>query len=393
MSIHKFLDDLEEKSKKGGPLYRFRPLIEAGDTLFRSPNNRTTQGPHIRDNVSLKRMMTIVVLSLFPCVFFGIYNTGLQKCTALGITPDFALCMWEGLVVFLPLLIVSYAVGGFWEVLFSIIREHDINEGFFVTGLLIPLILPPTTPLWQVAIGVSFGVVLGKEVFGGTGMNIVNPALTTRAFLFFAYPAQMSGDKVWVNVDMVKDKLIDGFTGATPLGVAYGGKAEGVVEVLTNAGITLKSLIIGTVSGSFGETSVIACLLGAAVLLITGVASWRIMVSMVVGGALMAMLVQAFAGPESSGLMGLPFYYHLAMGGFAFGAVFMITDPVSAAGTNVGKYIYGFLAGALAIIIRALNPAYPEGVMLAILFMNIFAPLIDYYVVQSNIKRRLKRAQ
>jgi Na+-transporting NADH:ubiquinone oxidoreductase subunit B len=296
--------------------------------------------------------------------------------------------------VFLPLLIVSYAVGAFWEVLFSIVRGHDINEGYFVTGLLIPLTLPPTTPLWQVAIGVSFGVVIGKEVFGGTGMNIVNPALTTRAFLFFAYPADMSGDKVWIAINTAKDKVIDGFSGATPLGIAYGQKAgDNVVQLLNSTGITFKSAFLGAIPGSVGETSALACLMGAAILLITGVASWRIMVSMVLGGALMAILLQAVSGPESPALMALPFYYQLTLGGFAFGAVFMITDPVSATSTDLGKYIYGFLAGVLAIIIRALNPAYPEGVMLAILFMNIFAPVIDYYIVQANIKRRLKRAQ
>jgi Na+-transporting NADH:ubiquinone oxidoreductase subunit B len=339
-------------------------------------------------------MMTIVVVALIPCILFGIYNTGFQRMMALGLTPDFWSCIWSGLIVFLPLLIVSYAVGGFWEVLFSIVRGHDINEGFFVTGLLIPLTLPPTTPLWQVAIGVSFGVVIGKEVFGGTGMNIVNPALTTRAFLFFAYPADMSGDKVWIAINTAKEKVVDGFSGATPLGIAYGQKAgDNVVQLLNSSGITFKSAFLGAIPGSVGETSALACLVGAAILLITGVGSWRIMVSMVLGGALMAILLQAVSGPESPALMALPFYYQLTLGGFAFGAVFMITDPVSATSTDLGKTIYGFLAGVLAIIIRALNPAYPEGVMLAILFMNIFAPVIDYYIVQANIKRRLKRAQ
>jgi Na+-transporting NADH:ubiquinone oxidoreductase subunit B len=394
MGLSKLFDLLEEKSRKGQPLHAFHSLIEAAETLYRVPNTKTGQGPHVRDSVSLKRMMTIVVVSLFPCIIFGLYNTGLQKLTALGQDPSCMLCLWHGFLAFLPLLIVSYAVGGFWEVLFAMVRKHEINEGFFVTGLLFPLILPPTIPLWQAALGISFGVVIGKEVFGGTGMNIVNPALTARAFLFFAFPAQMSGDKVWVDVNLAKDTLVDGFSGATPLGIAYTGKVEdGVVSVLNNAGVTFSDLFYGTVLGSIGETSMLACLLGAALLLITGVASWRIMLTMFAGGALTALLIQALAGPESSGLMGLPFYYHLAMGGFAFGAVFMITDPVSAASTDTGKYIYGFLAGCLAIAIRSLNPAYPEGVMLAILFMNIFAPLIDYYVVQADIRRRKKRAQ
>ncbi|MFC1584320.1 NADH:ubiquinone reductase (Na(+)-transporting) subunit B [Fibrobacterota bacterium] len=394
MKIKKLLDALEEKSKPGGPLHRLHPLIEAQDTFVRTPDTRTGQGPHVRDFASLKRMMVLVVAALAPCIFMGIYNAGYQRFSALGQEAAFIQCMVEGAKLFVPILLVSYVVGGLWELLFALVRKHEITEGFFVTGLLFPLTLPPTIPLWQVAVGISFGVVIGKEVFGGTGMNILNPALTARAFIFFAYPARMSGDNVWVAVNSAKETLVDGFSGASPLGVAFGGTAgEGAVQLLSDAGITLKALFLGLVPGSVGETSVLACLIGTGILLATGVASWKIMASMLAGGTLTALLLNMAAGPESSALMALPFYYHLSMGGFAFGLVYMATDPVTAASTETGKYIYGFLTGCLAITIRALNPAYPEGVMLAILFMNIFSPLIDYYVVQENVKKRLRRAK
>ncbi len=390
--IQKILDDLEQKSQPGGPLHMVWPIIEAQDTGLRVPGTRTSQGPHVRDFINLKRMMAIVIVTLVPCLLFGMYNVGYQRSLALGLEPSFGFMFWEGIKYCLPIVIVSYVVGGFWEVLFALVRGHEINEGFLVTGLIFPLTLPPTTPLWMVAVGVSFGVVIGKEVFGGTGMNILNPALTARAFLFFAYPAQMSGDKVWVAVNAAKDSIVDGFSGASPLGIAYSTLAkDDVIAKLHDRGYDLFNLFFGYIPGSIGETSTFLCLLGAGVLLLTGVGSWRIMLSMFAGGALMSIIIQFLAGPDSSGLMDLPFYYQLCLGGFAYGAVYMATDPVSAAATDVGKYIYGFLIGVLAMIIRCLNPAYPEGVMLAILFMNIFAPLIDHYVVQVNVGRRQRR--
>jgi len=391
--LHDILDDLEQKSRPGGPLHFIWPIIDAQETGIRVPKTRTLKGPHIRDFINLKRMMMTVILTLVPCLIFGIYNTGYQRLNALGQSADVLSCMLQGSLYVIPLVMVSYIVGGFWEILFAMVRGHEVNEGFLVTGILFPLILPASTPLWMAAVGISFGVVIGKEVFGGTGMNILNPALTARAFLFFAYPASMSGDKVWTVINQGKDTVVDSFSGATPLGMAYAGKVQdNMLGVLDQAGMGIQNLFFGLVPGSIGETSTALCLLGGFILIMVGVGSWRIMLSMFIGGALAALLIQSIALPTSSGLAGLPFYYHLCMGGFAFGAIFMATDPVSAAGTNAGKYIYGFLCGVLAIVIRCLNPAYPEGVMLAILFMNIFSPLIDHYVVQVNVKKRLNRA-
>jgi Na+-transporting NADH:ubiquinone oxidoreductase subunit B len=391
--LHKLLDDLEHKSQKGGPLHKIWPIIEAQDTGIRVPSTRTKTGAHVRDFINLKRMMITVVFALIPCLLFGIYNAGYQRLTALGLEVSLSTAMLEGAILVLPIVLVSYAAGAVWEVLFAIVRGHEINEGFLVSGMLFPLTLPPTTPLWMVAVGMSFGIVIGKEVFGGTGMNILNPALTARAFLFFAYPAQLSGDKVWTAVNAATDKVVDTFSGATPLGVAFTSQVkDDVVAELSRAGYSFQDAFFGLIPGSIGETSVLLCLVGAVILIATGVGSWRIMLSMLAGGAAASFLVQLVAGPESSGLLSLPVYYQLCLGSFAFGTVFMATDPVSAAGTNTGKIIYGFLTGALAITIRTLNPAYPEGVFLAILFMNVFAPLVDHYVVQANVKRRLKRA-
>jgi Na+-transporting NADH:ubiquinone oxidoreductase subunit B len=286
----------------------------------------------------------------------------------------------------LPIILVSYAAGGFWEGLFSVIRKHEINEGFLVTGILYALILPPTIPLWQVAIGISFGVVIGKEIFGGTGMNVLNPALTARAFVFFAYPAQMSGDAVWA--------AVDGFSRATPLAVvAMAQKGSSAVAVLAQAGYTFKDVFLGFIPGSIGETSTLACLLGLAFLLITGIASWRIVAGCALGLTAMSLVFFGLRGENSLAFFSLPPYWHMIMGGFAFGSIFMATDPVSASATDKGKWIYGILIGILVILIRMVNPAYPEGVMLAILFMNVFAPLIDHFVVQQNVKRRLARAK
>ncbi|KAA3615630.1 MAG: NADH:ubiquinone reductase (Na(+)-transporting) subunit B [Calditrichaeota bacterium] len=393
----KFLHDLIEKQKplfdKGGKLEKYFPIFEMTETILFWTNARTKSGPHIRGGLDTKRYMMMVVVALLPMTLFGMYNTGLQHFQAVGEVASFMDAFMFGFWQVLPLIIVSYAVGGFWEVLFAIIRKHEVNEGFLVTGLLFPLILPATMPLWQAAIGISFGVVIGKEVFGGTGMNILNPALTGRAFLFFAYPGKISGDKVWIAIDSAKDKVIDGFSGATPLLAATSAEGnQSAATAVSEAGFSVMDMFYGFVPGSWGETSVLAALIGAAILIVTGVGSWRIMLSVVLGGMAMGTLMNMLAGEGSSPILSLPAYMHLLMGGFALGTVFMATDPVSAAQTSTGKWIYGFLIGLLAVLIRAVNPAYPEGMMLAILFMNVFAPLIDYFVVQANIKRRLSRA-
>ena len=388
----KFLEDKIEDARPlfetGGKLERLYPLFEAKETFLLSPATVTAQGPHVRDALDMKRLMIIVVLAILPAFFFGTYNVGLQALLGLGLATDFVSCMLKGLMATVPIVIVSYAVGGFWEVLFAVVRRHEINEGFLVTGLLFPLTLPPSIPLWMVAIGVSFGVVLGKEVFGGTGMNILNPALTARAFVFFAYPAAISGDKVWKAVNPAADKLVDGFSGATPLLVAASSKGSEVVTAMTSAGFTMKQAFLGTIPGSIGETSTLACLIGAYILILTGVGSWRIMVSCVVGALGMAAVMNGVAGPESAGIMHLSGSWHLMLGGFMFGTVFMATDPVSASRTEKGKVVYGLLIGALAVLIRTVNPAYPEGMMLAILFLNVLAPLIDYTVMQGHFASR-----
>jgi Na+-transporting NADH:ubiquinone oxidoreductase subunit B len=322
----------------------------------------------------MKRTMIVVFISLVPALLFGMWNIGNQHFLSLGQVPELWTAFFYGFLKMLPIIIVSYVVGLGIEIIFAQIKGHEVNEGFFVSGLLIPMIVPPETPLWQVAIAVAFAVVFAKEVFGGTGMNIVNPALTARAFLFFAYPADMSGDKVWI-----ADKL-DAYSGATPLGNALVGNFDQIPSTY--------DMFMGFIPGSNGETSVLMILIGAAILLATGIGNWRIMLSVVVGGIIMGLLFNWWGANE---YMELPFYYHLIMGGFAFGAVFMATDPVTATQTKNGMYIYGFLIGAIAILIRVFNPAYPEGVMLSILLMNVFAPLIDHYVIESNIKKRLKR--
>jgi Na+-transporting NADH:ubiquinone oxidoreductase subunit B len=370
--------------EKGKPLEKFHPLYEALDTFLLTPGTKAKKAPYVRDAVDLKRVMVFVIIALIPCIFMGIYNTGYQIQSAKGISYTFGDCLWSGLLQVLPIILVSYMAGGFWEVLFAIVRKHEINEGFLVTGILYALILPPTIPLWQVAVGISFGVVIGKEIFGGTGMNVLNPALTARAFVFFAYPAQMSGDAVWA--------AVDGFTRATPLAViAAAEKGSSAVAALTQAGYTFKDVFLGFIPGSIGETSTLACLIGLVFLLITGVASWRIVAGCALGLTTTSMLFFLFIGESSLAFFSLPPYWHMALGGFAFGSVFMATDPVSSSATDLGRWIYGFLIGALVVLIRMVNPAYPEGVMLAILFMNVFAPLIDHFVVQQNIKRRLSR--
>ncbi len=393
----KFIRKLSEKLtpifEKNGKLNRFYPLFEVMDAFFLTPATRTSRGPHIRDKIDSKRFMITVVIALFPAIFVGMYNLGYQAFLAQGITATLGDCLWKGFLVMLPVIIVTYVVGLGWEILFAIVRKHEMNEGFFVTGILFVLVLPPTIPLWQVAVAVTFGVIIGKEVFGGTGMNVFNPALTARAFLFFAYPGKISGDKVWTAIDPAKDKLIDGYSGATPLLVASSGApGEIATTAVKDAGFSFSDMFFGLIPGSMGETSFLAIFIGALILIIAGVGSWRIMTAVTLGGVGMTLLMNLAAGPSSPSIFTLPPHYHLVMGGFAFGAVFMATDPVSAAATNTGKWIYGIMIGILAILIRTVNPAYPEGMMLAILFMNVFAPLIDYYVLKANMRRRLHRA-
>ncbi len=388
----KHLDKVRPLFEPGGKFERLYPLFEANDTFMFTPAEKTDSAPHIRDAIDIKRSMIMVVIALIPAVLFGMWNAGHQFNTVnqtgqTGLLPDFI----RGLIIVLPIILTSYVVGGIWEVAFSIVRKHPINEGFLVTGLLFPLTLPPTIPLWQVAIGISFGVVIGKEIFGGTGFNVLNPALTSRAFLFFAYPVQITGDTVWTKAQDGAT-LIEGFTGATPLAVSALVPAGGnVVQALHQAdygGYTWMRLFTGDFGGSIGETSTIACLIGAAILIISGVGSWRIMIGSVLGLTAMAGLLNLLPADEFKAFTQLPFYYHMVIGSFAFGTVFMATDPVSAAASNAGKWIYGALIGILVVLIRVTNPAYPEGVMLAILFMNVMAPLIDHLVVQAHIRKR-----
>ncbi len=399
-SLRRFLDRLEPVFSKGGRFERFHALFEMVDTLFYSPPDVTRGSPHVRDALDLKRVMILVVFAVTPCVLVGMWNTGYQANTAiasLGLTgvegwrgavlavlgagydaSNVYDCMLHGFLYFFPIYAVTMAAGGFWEVLFSGVRNHEINEGFFVTSMLYTLILPASIPLWQVAIGISFGVVIGKEVFGGTGKNFLNPALVGRAFLYFAYPAYISGDAVWTPVD--------GFSGATALGSSA---IDGMSGLLAT-GLTWSQAFLGQMQGSLGETSTLACLLGAALLIYTRIASWRIIVAVFAGLIIPSLL---FTSVDSSNpMLSMPWHWHVVVGGFAFGAIFMATDPVSAAQTNAGKWAFGLLIGFMTWLIRVINPAFPEGIMLAILFANIFAPVIDYVVVQANVRRRIRRS-
>jgi Na+-transporting NADH:ubiquinone oxidoreductase subunit B len=386
--LEKWLDAVEPLFEQGGKFQKLYPVFEAMQSFLFSTKSVTQSGAHVRDSLDTKRYMSIVIVALTPALLFGIYNTGYQAHAAAGLSMSFLPIVMTGLKYVLPLVIVSYAVGGTCELLFSIVRGHEINEGFLVTGLLYPLIVPPTLPLWQAAVGIVFGVVVGKEVFGGTGRNFLNPALTARAFLFFAYPAQISGDSVWTAVS--KADAIDGYSGATALSVAanvpYG---QPIIENLEAAGFGLWNLIVGLIPGSIGETSVLCALIGAFVLIVTGVGSWRTMVGCVVGVVVMGGILNLIAGPDKMAFFDLPIIYHLSMGGFAFGAVFMATDPVSSPALETSKWVYGFLIGILVVIIRVINPAYPEGMMLAILLMNVFAPLIDHLLIERHVKTRI----
>jgi len=394
--LRKLMDKHGKLYEKGGKLEKMFPLWEAIDT-FLYTSGKVTPGPsHIRDSLDFKRMMMMVVYALVPTVLVGLYNVGYQANTALAGLGNITVEGWRmqllaalgvgfdpgnilgnflhGLLYFLPVYIVTLAVGGFWEVLFAVVRKHEVQEGFLVTSLLFPLILPPAIPLWQVAIGISFGVVIGKEVFGGVGMNILNPALTGRVFLFFAYPAQISGDSVWV--------AVDGVSKASPL-------AQFADQAL-HVTVSWWDAFLGFIPGSMGETSTLACLIGAFILIVTGIGSWRIMASVLAGMVGTALLFNMI-GSSTNPMFAVSPLWHLVLGGFAFGAVYMATDPVSAAMTQKGKYLYGLLIGFLAVMVRVVNPAFPEGMMLAILFANVFAPIIDRMFINANIKRRILR--
>lgn len=375
--LKNIVDNIRPHFEKGGKLEKFHRSFEAFDTFLFVKGDVTRKGSHIRDAMDMKRTMFTVIVALIPALLFGIWNVGFQHYRAIGVDVGFMDQFLYGLIKVLPIIVVSYVSGLATEFLFAELRDHEVNEGFLVSGMLIPLVMPVTTPLWMVAVATIFAVVIGKEVFGGTGMNILNPALLARAFLFFAYPAYMSGE-VWIAGTA---EQLDGVSGATSLAILAANEGHNLPSFL--------DMFLGTIPGSIGETSTLAILVGAIILVATGVGSLRIMLSVVAGGLLMGGVLNLFAVND---FMAIPAHYHLVMGGFAFGAVYMATDPVSASQTAVGKYIYGLLIGVITVLIRVLNPAYPEGMMLAILFMNVFAPLIDYYVVQSHIKRRLQRA-
>ena len=379
--------------ESGGRLEKLHPLFDAVETVAFTPALTTAADAHVRDSLDLKRYMTFVIIALMPPFVFGIYNTGYQSHLASGLDLGVVPVMMQGAWVVLPMLMVSYAVGLFWEVLFASIRKHNISEGFLVTGLLFPMTLPPTTPLWQVAVGISFGVVIGKEIFGGTGRNILNPALTARAFIFFAYPANMSGDRVWTLVERTGQQAVDAITAATPLALlplATGGEAAS--RLLSDAGYTFQRLFIGDIPGSVCETSALMCLIGAFFLVLTGVGNYRNMIGGILGVLAVAYpgyLIYLYSGGQTATMFSVHPAWHLVMGSFAFGIVYMATDPVSGPGMNLSRWIYGFLIGALTVMIRVFNPAYPEGVMLAILFMNIFAPLIDHFVIKARLRKRV----
>ena len=399
--LKKWMSQLAPHFEKGGKYEKFYPLFEAVDTIFWTPGKVTYRPSFVRDGVDLKRIMITVWLATFPAMFWGMWNVGNQATMAmtefglaapsgwrgefLAATTSFSStniwdCFLFGAVYYIPIYFVIFVVGAAWEVWFAVRRGHEINEGFFVTSVLFSLTVPPTLPLWQAALGITFGVVLGKEIFGGTGKNFLNPALTGRAFLFFAYPAQISGDAVWT--------AVDGFSGATPLGLA----AQGGVEAILAQNISWLGAFFGKIQGSIGEVSTLMILLAAIVLLYTRIASWRIVIGVLIGMTFTSSLLNLI-GSETNPMFSMPFYWHLVLGGFAFAAVFMATDPVSAAMTDTGRWIFGFLIGFMTVLIRVINPAYPEGVMLAILFVNLLAPLIDYFVIRANVKRRKKRLQ
>ncbi|MGH1357492.1 MAG: NADH:ubiquinone reductase (Na(+)-transporting) subunit B [Burkholderiaceae bacterium] len=400
MGLRSFFDRIEPLFTSGGRYQKLFPIYEMVESFLYTPKAVTTAAPHARSYVDMKRIMTYVVIATIPAILFGLFNTGQQANAALAALGPEAASGWRidllqaagvslnpdsvganmahGLLYFLPIYLVTLVAGGIWEVIFATVRGHEVNEGFLVTSMLYTLIMPASAPLWQVALGISFGVVIGKEVFGGTGKNFLNPALVGRAFLYFAYPANMSGDSVWTPVD--------GFSGATALAVSA---ADGY-QTLAAHGVTWMDAFLGFVQGCIGETSTLACAIGLAFLLVTKIANWRLVVGCL-GGMIVFTLLLNLIGSDTNPMFAMPWYWHLVIGGYAFGLVFMVTEPVSASHTNVGRYIYGALIGVMVVLIRVINPAFPEGMMLAILFGNVFAPLIDYFVVQANIKRRARR--
>ncbi|PWW82879.1 NADH:ubiquinone reductase (Na(+)-transporting) subunit B [Prosthecochloris marina] len=376
--LRKFLDRIEPSFSKGGKWERLFPLYEMVDTIFYVPETATTVAPHVRDAVDMKRSMFTVIIALMPALVFGIYNTGYQADPGAGFLQN----VLTGGSAVVPLILVSYIVGGLWEVLFAVVRRHEVNEGFLVTGLLLPMTLPPDIPLWMVAMGISFGIVIGKEVTGGTGYNIFNPALVARAFIFFAYPGEMSGDPVW--------SLADDLTAATPLAVAASVPGKDAVSLVSEAGYSFKDMFVGLIPGSVAGTSTLAALAGAVVLVVSKIANWRIMAGGLIGLVAAAILANLLAPASENTMLTLSPLYHAVMGGFAFGLIFMATDPVSAAQTDKGRWIYGVLIGVLCVMIRVLNQAFVEGIMLSILLGNAFAPMIDYFVLRQNIAKRQK---
>ncbi|MBC8174282.1 MAG: NADH:ubiquinone reductase (Na(+)-transporting) subunit B [Candidatus Marinimicrobia bacterium] len=385
--LRNLLDSVGDQFEKRKTLKKFWPIYEAADNILFTPTITTKSAPHIRDSLDMKRVMILVVIAIVPCYIFGILNLGFQTSLAEGVTRTWSQILLFGLKIIAPIILITFIAGAVWEILFAVVRKHEINEGFLVTCALIPLIVPPEIPLWQVFVATSFGIVIGKEIFGGVGMNIFNPALVARAFLFFAYPASISGDRVWISAT-------DGYSGATALAVSTSESAENAVTLLNQFqqfDYSWWNMFWGWIPGSIGETSAAMILIGAIILMYTKIGSWRIMTGSVIGLVLTALLTNLFSPISTNTMLTLPPHYHLVMGGFLFGTVFMATDPVSAAQTNRGRWIYGFMIGFLTVIIRSINPAYPEGTMLAILLMNAFAPLIDYFIVQTNIKKRLAR--
>lgn len=378
--LRTLLDKIAPYFQKGGRLGRYQAIYEMVDTLLYSPPDVSRHAPHVRDAIDLKRVMGLVVIGVLPCALIGMWNTGYQASLALSTPVTVVEATVDGMSYLLPIYVVTLLAGGAWEVLFAGVRNHEINEGFFVTSILYALTLPATTPLWQVALGISFGVVIAKEVFGGTGKNFMNPALAGRAFLYFAYPVEMSGESVWT-------PPIDVVTGATPLAIG----AESGVAGITEYGVTWTEAFLGSVQGSLGETSALACLLGGVFIVYTGVASWRIIAGVMVGMVATATLFN-MVGSVDNPMFAMPWYWHLVLGGFAFGMVFMATDPVTACVTNPGRWVFGALVGVITVVIRVVNIAFPEGIMLAILFANIFAPTIDHFVARANITRRLRRS-
>ena len=388
--LRRFLDNIAPHFEDGGKLKKLEPIFEATDTILYTTDERTKSGPHIRDSVDIKRVMILVVISLLPCYVFGALNVGYQYALTFSINTTWIDNLIKGASIIVPIIAVTFISGAFWEVLFAVVRRHPISEGFLVTCALIPLTLPPSIPLWQVAVATSFGIVIGKEIFGGVGMNIFNPALTARAFLYFTYPAQISGDKVWAIAP-------DGFSGATALSIPAGQINVNAVNLLNDAtsftvfDYTWMNMFMGWIPGSIGETNKWLIIVSAFFLILIGITSWRVMIASVMGMLITAFIMNVLAKYSTNAMFTIPPHYHLVMGSFLFGTVFMATEPVTGAHTNIGRWIYGFFIGSLTVIIRSINPAYPEGIMLAILLMNAFAPLIDYFVVQSNIKKRMVR--